>query len=39
MDRLGVGVEGRLTPMLHNYSGGMMIEWSPSLALTVRIGR
>jgi hypothetical protein len=36
---LGIGVEGRLTPMLHNYSGGMMIEWSPSLALTVRIGR
>jgi hypothetical protein len=36
---LGIGVEGRLTPMLHNYSGGMMIEWSPSLALAVRIGR
>jgi hypothetical protein len=36
---LGVGVEGRLTPMLHNYSGGMMIEWGPSLALTVRFGR
>lgn len=36
---LGIGVEGRLTPMLHNYSGGMMIEWSKSLALTVRIGR
>ena len=35
----GVGLEGRLTPMLHNYSGGMMIEWSPSLALTVRLGR
>ena len=35
---LGIGVEGRLTPMLHNYSGGMMIEWGPSLALTVRIG-
>lgn len=36
---IGVGLEGRLTPMLHNYSGGMMIEWSPSLALTVRFGR
>ena len=36
---LGIGVEGRLTPMLHNYSGGMMIEWSPSLALAVRLGR
>lgn len=35
---ISIGVEGRLTPMLHNYSGGMMIEWSPSLALTVRIG-
>jgi hypothetical protein len=36
---LGIGVEGRLTPMLHNYSGGMMIAWSKSLALAVRIGR
>lgn len=36
---VGIGVEGRLTPMLHNYSGGLMIEWSPSLALTVRFGR
>ena len=36
---LGIGVEGRLTPMLHNYSGGMMIEWGKSLALTVQIGR
>lgn len=36
---LGIGLEGRLTPMVHNYSGGMMMEWSPSLALTVRFGR
>jgi hypothetical protein len=36
---VGIGLEGRLTPMLHNYSGGPMIEWSPSLALTVRFGR
>jgi hypothetical protein len=33
---VGIGIEARLTPLLHNYSGGMMIEWSPSLALTMR---
>jgi hypothetical protein len=36
---VGIGLEGRLTPMLHNYSGGLMIAWSPSLALAVRFGR
>jgi hypothetical protein len=34
---IGIGIEARVTPMLHNYSGGLMIEWSPGLALTVRL--
>jgi hypothetical protein len=33
---VGIGIEARLTPLLHNYSGGPMLEWSPSLALIVR---
>lgn len=33
---IGVGIEARITPILHNYSGGPMLEWSPSLVLSVR---
>jgi hypothetical protein len=33
---IAVGIEARITPILHNYSGGPMIEWSPSLVLSVR---
>ncbi|HEU5219548.1 MAG TPA: outer membrane beta-barrel protein [Gemmatimonadales bacterium] len=34
----GLGLEGRVTPVLHNYSGGPVINWSPSLVLGVRFG-
>lgn len=33
---IGVGIETRIIPILHNYSGGPMLEWSPSLVLSVR---
>ena len=33
---IGVGIEARVTPLFHSYSGGPTINWSPSLALTVR---
>lgn len=35
---IGVSIEGRITPLLHSYSGGPALNWSPSLVLGVRWG-
>ena len=32
-------LEGRISPVLHNYSGGFMIEWSPSLTIGIGFDR
>jgi len=34
--RVGFTVEGRLTWLVHNYSGGLQANWNPSLAAGVR---
>lgn len=36
---IGVGLEARVSPLFYSYSGGPWISWSPSVALTVRLGR
>lgn len=36
---IAVMLEGRTTVLLHNYSGGMQLDWSPSLVLGIRFGR
>ncbi|MEO8224466.1 MAG: outer membrane beta-barrel protein [Gammaproteobacteria bacterium] len=33
-----IQAEARLTPLIHNYSGGLMLDWSPSLTVGVRLG-
>lgn len=37
--RIGIGLEGRASPLLHFYSGGPQLNWSPTLLMVIRVGR
>ncbi len=37
--KIGIGLEGRATALLHNYSGGLQWNWSPTVLMVVRVGR
>ncbi len=37
--RIGIGFEGRATALLHNYSGGLQWDTSPTFLVVVRVGR